>query len=168
MALTHTQTKERSELVALSIGEIQLDRELLSDMIWRKLGSNAYLQFLSGAPEIELSLRLLVDGEAAKIREYTEADLDETCLLSHIQIRPHKQHLSWRPIVTLVQNIDDVSATAVGDTGDWLHVPCTLRGYYASTLVDVLLTDDRLKGLEEVLLAEFRANALELLETEVF
>ncbi len=62
MALTHTQTKERAELIALSIGEIQLDRELLSDMIWRKLGSNAYLQFLSGAPEIELSLRLLVAG----------------------------------------------------------------------------------------------------------
>lgn len=168
MALTHTQTKERAELIALSIGEIQLDRQLLSDMIWRKLGSNAYLQFLSGAPEIELRLRLLVDGETAKIREYTEADLDETCLLSHIQIRPHTRHLSWRPIVTLVQNIDDVSATAVGDTGDWRHVPCTLRGVYASTLVDVLLTEDRLKELEEVLLAEFRANALELLETEVF
>lgn len=71
MALTHTKTKERAELIALSIGEIQLD-------------------------------------------------------------------------------------------------PCTLRGYYASTLVDVLLTDDKLKELEEALLAEFRANALELLETEVF
>lgn len=118
MTLTHTQTKERAELIALSIGKIQLDRELLSDMIWRKLGSNAYLQFLIGAPEIELSLRLLVDGEVAKIREYTESDLDETCLLSHIQIRPQKRHLSWRPVVTLVQNIDDVSATAVGDTGD--------------------------------------------------
>ena len=41
-------------------------------------------------------------------------------------------------------------------------------GVYASTLVDVLLTDDGLKELEEILLAEFRANALELLETEVF
>ena len=168
MALTHTQAKERAELIALSIGEIQLDRQLLIDIIWRNLGSNAYLQFLIGAPEIELSLRLLVDGEAAKIREYTESDLDETCLLSHIQIRPHKQHLSWRPIVTLLQNIDDVSATAVEDTGDWRHVPCALRGVYASTIVDVLLTDDMLKELEEALLAELRTNALELLAREVF
>ena len=174
MALTHTQTKERAELIALSIGEIQLDRELLSDMIWGKLGSNASLPFLSGAPEAELILRLLVDGEVAKIREYTESDIDETCLLAHIQIRPHAQHLSWRPIVTFVKSVGDVFATAQ-DTGSWRHVPCTLDGDYTSTLVDVLstivdvlLTDDGLKEFEDALLAEFRAKALELLATEVF
>lgn len=105
-------------------------------MIWRKLGSNAYLQFLSGAPEIELSLRLLVDGEVTKIREYTEADLDETCLLSHIQIRPHTRHLSWRPVVTLVQNIDDVSATAVGDT----EIGAMYRVHCADTMLVPLWT----------------------------
>ena len=68
MALTHTQTTEQVELIALSVGEVQMDRDLLSNMIWSQLGSNAYLQFLSGAPEIELSLRLLVDGEVAKNR----------------------------------------------------------------------------------------------------
>ena len=162
MALTHTQTKERAELIALSIGEIQLDRELLSDMIWRKLGSNAHVPF-----EVELILRLLVDGEVAKIREYTESDIDETCLLAHIQIRPHAQHLSWRPIVTFVKSVGDVFATAQ-DAGSWRHVPCTLDGDYTSTLVDVLLTDDGLKEFEDALLAEFRAKALELLATEVF
>lgn len=168
MALTHMQTTERVELLALSVGEVQMDRDLLSNMIWSQLGSDAYLPVLTDAPELRLDLRLLVDGGTATLREYTEDDLDETCVLSHIHIRPHKQHLSWRPIVTLVQRLDEISATAVGEPGDWRHEPCTPRGSYASTLVDVLLTDTRLKELEEAVLAELRVNALELLETEVF
>lgn len=168
MALTHTQTPDRVELIALSVGEVQIDRDLLSNMIWSQLGSDAYLPVLTGAPEISLDLRLLVDSGIATIRKYTEDDLDETCVLSHIQIRPHKQHLSWRPIVTLVQRLDETSATAVGEPGDWRHEPCKPRGCYASTLEGFLLTDARLKELEEALLAELRVNALESLETEVF
>ena len=168
MALTHTQTTERVELIALSVGEVQMDSDLLSNMIWSQLGSDAYLPVLTAAPEISLDLRLLVHGGIATIREYTEDDLDETCVLSHIQIRPHKQHLSWRPIVTLVQRLDEHSTTAVGEPGDWRHEPCTPRGVYTSTLEGFLLTDTRLKELGEALLAELRVNALESLETEVF
>lgn len=168
MALTHTQTPDRAELIALSVGDVQMDRDLLSNMIWSQLGSDAYLPVLTGAPELILNLRLLVGGGIATIREYTEDDLDETCVLFHIQIRPHKQHLSWRPLVTLVQRLDDHSATAIGEPGDWRHVPCTPRGVYASTLEGFLLTDTRLKELEEALLAELRTNALTLLATEVF
>lgn len=168
MALTHTKTTDRVELIALSVGEVQMDRDLLSNMIWSQLGSDAYLPVLTGAPEISLDLRLVVDGGIATIREYTEDDLDETCVLSHIQIRPHKQHLSWGPLVTLVQSLDEHSATAVGKPGDWRHEPCTPRGVYASTLEGFLLTDTRLKEMEEALLAELRVNALESLETEVF
>ena len=71
MALTHTQTTERVELIALSVGEVQMDRDLLSNMIWSQLGSDAYLPVLTGAPEISLDLRLVVDGGSATIREYT-------------------------------------------------------------------------------------------------
>lgn len=168
MALTNTQTTEVVELIALSVGEVKIDRDLLSNMIWSQIGSDAYWPNLTGAPEISLDLRLLVDGSSATIREYTEDDLDETCILYHIQIRPHKQHLSWRPIVTLVQRIDETSSTAVGEPGDWRHEPCTTRGCYATTLEGFLLTDTRLKELEDALLAELRVNALKSLETEVF
>lgn len=168
MALTHTQTTERVELIALSVGEVQMDRDLLSNMIWSQLGSDAYLPVLTGAPEISLDLRLVVDGGSATIREYTEDDLDETCILFHIQIRPRKHHLSWRPLVTLVQRLDEHSATAIGKPGDWRPEPCTPRGGYASTLVDFLLNGTRLKELEEALLAVLRVNSLESLEMEVF
>ena len=168
MALTHTQATDRVELIALSVGDIQLDRDLLSNMIWSQLGSDAYIPVLTGAPEISLDLRLLVDSASATIREYTEDDLDETCVLLHIQIRTYTQGVSWKPFVTLVQRVDDVTATAVGRPGIWRRVQCTQRGSYASTLEDVLLTDAGLKDLEEAMLAELRINALESLETEVF
>lgn len=170
MAVTHTQATEpeRIEFIAFNIGEVQMDRKLLSHMIWSQLGRCAQLPMSRDLPGVNMILRLLVDDGKAIIREYTEADLDETGLLFHIQIRPYKRSLAWKVFSTLVQEIDGVHATAVGSPVPWRHVKCAYPGGYASTLVDVLLTDAGLKEMEEALLSELRANALKHLATEVF
>lgn len=172
MALTHTQTTgpERIEFIALNLVEVQMDRKLLSHMIWSQLGRCAQMPISSDLPGVNMILKLLVDDikTTATIREYTETDLDETGILFHIQIRPYKRSVAWRIFSTLVREIDGVSATAVGKPDYWRHVQCKSPGGCASTLVDVLLTDDGLKDMEEALLAELRTNALELLAREVF
>lgn len=172
MAVTHTQTTvpERIEFAALNIVEVQMDRRLLSHMIWSQLGRCAQLPISRDLPGVNMILRLLVDDTktTAKIREYTEADLDETGILFHIQIRPYKRSVKWQTFSTLVRELDGVAATATMGKPYWRHVQCKSPGGYASTLVDVLLTDDKLKELEEALLAELRTNALELLAREVF
>lgn len=171
MAVTHTKTTgpEPIEFAALNIVEVQMDRQLLSHMIWSQLGRCAQLPISRDLPGVNMILRLLVDDTktTAKIREYTEADLDETGILFHIQIRPYKRSVAWQIFSTLVKEVDGVTATAVGKSY-WRHVQCKSPGGYASTLVDVMLTEDMLKELEEALLAELRTNALELLAREVF
>ena len=173
MALTHTQTTdlvERIEFVALNIGEVQMDRKLLSHMIWSQLGRFAQMPISRDLPGVNMIFRLLVDDSktTAAIREYTEADLDETGILFHIQIRPYKRSVAWRVFSTLVREVDGISATAVGRPDRWRHVKCKSPGGCASTIIDVVVTDDSLKELEEALLAELRTNALTLLATEVF
>lgn len=171
MAVTHIQTNEpeRIEFVALNIGAVRMDRKLISHMIWSQLGRCAQLPISRDLPGVNMIFRLLVDDSrsTATIREYTETDLDETGILFHIQIRPYKRSVAWRVFSTLVREVDGISATAVGKPDRWRHISCTPRGTYASTLVDLLLTDAMLKELEEALLAELRTNALTLLATEM-